>query len=36
MMPQAMVRQRYRRNTAIAVAAAVLLLWTVFPFVWTC
>jgi multiple sugar transport system permease protein len=34
MMPQAMVRQRYRRNTAIAVAAAVLLLWTVFPFVW--
>jgi multiple sugar transport system permease protein len=34
MMPQTMVRQRYRRNTAIAVAAAVLLLWTVFPFVW--
>lgn len=30
----ARVTQRYAQNTVIAMAAVVLLLWTVFPFVW--
>lgn len=34
MMARVLFHQRYTRNAAIAVAAAVLLLWTVFPFVW--
>jgi multiple sugar transport system permease protein len=34
MTPQAVFRQRSVQNVAIAVAAAVLLFWTVFPFFW--
>lgn len=34
MIPQAVLRQRYARNVAIAVGTIVLLVWTVFPFVW--
>ena len=34
MIPQAVLRQRYARNVAIAVGTIVLLVWTVFPFIW--
>jgi len=34
MTPQAASRQRYVRNVAMAVAAIILIVWTVFPFVW--
>jgi multiple sugar transport system permease protein len=32
--PQAALRQRYVRNVAMAVAAIILIVWTVLPFVW--
>jgi multiple sugar transport system permease protein len=32
--PQAVLRQRYVRNVAMAVAAIILIVWTVLPFVW--
>jgi multiple sugar transport system permease protein len=34
MTPQTLLRQRHARNVAIAGGAIVLLVWTVFPFVW--
>ena len=34
MTPQAALRQRYVWKAAMIVGAAVLLVWTVFPFVW--